>query len=240
MPAMLDDPTSPAIKRDIMPVDFAPRHVTLKDETAATILPFTSLAQVPPSLVAYLCSQLALEIEKGDTYPLLDPLPVELFGPYWFGLFGAIMFIGELNGPEDVLRMGDADWTKVCLGSFYIKPNYPGRSSHVCNAGFLVTEASRNRGVGKLMGQAYLEWAPKLVSLDFSEYAMDDLLGGQGYSYSVFNLVYETNVASCRIWDSLGFERIGRVKKCGKLRSSPGKRVDSIVFGYDFEPEKSE
>lgn len=34
----------------------------------------------------------------------------------------------------------------------------------------------------------------------------------QGYTYSVFNLVYETNVASCRIWDSLGFERISTLR----------------------------
>jgi len=47
--------------------------------------------------------------------------------------------------------------------------------------------------------------------------------------------VYETNVASCRIWDSLGFERIGRVKKCGQLKSFPGKKIDAIVYGYDFE-----
>lgn len=57
----------------------------------------------------------------------------------------------------------------------------------------------------------------------------------QGFTYSVFNLVYETNVASCKIWDSLGFERIGRVKKCGNLKSFPGRKIDAIVYGYDFE-----
>lgn len=31
-----------------------------------------------------------------------------------------------------------------------------GRSSHVCNGGFLVTEAARNRGVGRLMGEGQL------------------------------------------------------------------------------------
>ena len=43
-----------------------------------------------------------------------------------------------------------------------------GRCSHVCNAGFLTTGAARNRGVGIVMGEAYLEFAPKLVgSLSF-------------------------------------------------------------------------
>lgn len=38
-----------------------------------------------------------------------------------------------------------------------------GRCSHVCNAGFLTTTAARNRGVGMVMGEAYLDYAPKLV-----------------------------------------------------------------------------
>lgn len=59
----------------------------------------------------------------------------------------------------------------------------------------------------------------------------------QNYSYSVFNLVYESNVASIRIWDALGFKRIGRVKACGNLRSSPNELVDAIIFGRDLGPE---
>lgn len=96
---------------------------------------------------------------------MLEPLPLEAFGPYWFGKFAAIMLVGDYSSTEEVGKLGDTDWSKICLGTFYVKPNYPGRSSHVCNAGFLVTEASRNRGVGKLMGKIYLEWAPKLVGI---------------------------------------------------------------------------
>ena len=57
---------------------------------------------------------------------------------------------------------------------------------------------------------------------------------GQGYEYSVFYLVYDTNVASIKIWDGLGFERIGRVKGCGKLKSYPGRKVDAIIFGREL------
>jgi len=150
---------------------------------------------------------------------MVDPLALEAFGPYWFGVFGAIMLLGEIQDGRELHEMArrGCDWERECLGSFYIKPNYPGRSSHVCNGGFLVTDASRNRGVGRLMGETYLDWAPKL-----------------GYTYSVFNLVYETNVASCRIWDALGFKRIGRVKGCGNLKSYPGELVDAIIYGRDL------
>lgn len=144
---------------------------------------------------------------------------------YWFANFGAAMILGEIDSVEDVTLMEErgVDWTKECLGSFYVKPNYPGRSSHVCNGGFLVTDAARNRGVGRLMGECYLDWAPKL-----------------GYTYSVFNLVYETNVASLRIWDALGFKRIGRVKGCGNLKSYPDQYIDAIIFGRELGGEGDE
>jgi len=180
---MLDDPTSPAIYRASgappyptpsdprIPSDIVPRQVTLRDRvTIATLVPFSSSSRVPASLLAYLCDQLNREIEKGDTYPMISAMPPSSFGPYWFANFGAVMLLGEICSVAEVMQMEreGTDWGKGCLGSFYIKPNYPGRSSHVCNGGFLVTDAARNRGVGRLMGEGYLEWAPKLVRHLFS------------------------------------------------------------------------
>jgi hypothetical protein len=49
--------------------------------------------------------------------------------------------------------------------------------------------------------------------------------------------VYETNVASCRIWDALGFKRVGRVKGCGNLKSYPNQLIDAIIYGRDLGPE---
>lgn len=177
MPAMLDDPTAAVIYRasgeppyptpySALPPAIVARQVTLRDRsTIATLIPFSSHDQVPKTLIAYLCALLNREIEKGDTYPMIAELPLDSFGPYWFANFGAVMLLGEVSGVEDVWQMEKEgiDWSKQCLGSFYVKPNYPGRSSHVCNGGFLVTDAARNRGVGRLMGEGYLDWAPKLV-----------------------------------------------------------------------------
>ncbi|RDW73909.1 hypothetical protein BP5796_07351 [Coleophoma crateriformis] len=236
MPAMLDDPDSPTIWRTqgakplpdphdpnpLLPADVLPRQVTLRDRvTVATIVPFPSAHQVPPSLLAYLSDQFNKEIEGGDTYPMLEGMPVEKYGKYWFQNFAAIMLMGSITSADEVVE--GKNWATECLGSFYIKPNYPGRSSHICNAGFLVTDAARNKGVGRLMGEAYLDYAPKL-----------------GYSYSVFNLVYETNVASCRIWDALGFKRIGKVKGCGNLKSYPGQLIDAIIYGRDLGKDDGE
>jgi hypothetical protein len=59
----------------------------------------------------------------------------------------------------------------------------------------------------------------------------------QGYVYSVFNLVYESNIASCRLWDSLGFDRIGRVPGCGQLKGHE-KLVDAIQYGRHLVSEE--
>lgn len=136
-------------------------------------------------------------------------------------------------------------------GCYYVKPNYPGRSSHCCNAGFIVrlsclvyprhtTLTSLNSGraqvdpkhrglkLGKTLGLSYLHYGPLL-----------------GYKFSVFNLVYVTNVASLKIWDSLGFKRAGLVPKAGRLRCKNGQQeeefVDAVVYWRDFkEPVPTE
>ncbi|PCG98030.1 Acyl-CoA N-acyltransferase [Penicillium occitanis (nom. inval.)] len=220
-----------------------PRQFTLRDRvTVATLVPFISVAQVPHGLLGYLSDQLNKEIEKGDTYTMIDPIPLEKFAPWWFANIGAIMLLGDIQDVHDVQLMehNGTDWTKVCLGSFNIRPNYPGRSSHVCNGMFLVTDASRNKGVGKLMGEGFLEWAPRLVRCPPSGWRTSLIILLQGYTYCVFNLVYESNIASCRMWDSLGFKRIGRVPGAGHLKSYPGQLVDGIIYGRDLNVEGDE
>ncbi|GAM85312.1 hypothetical protein ANO11243_033160 [Dothideomycetidae sp. 11243] len=227
MPAMLDDPSSQPNVRTSgappfpgpntpLPAGIAPRLFTLRDSATATLLPFGSLSAVPKGLLSRLSAIFNAEIAAGDTYPLIDPVPLERFGPYWFGNFGTAVLAGDLCS-RGLDGIADHEWDGLVLGSFYIKPNYPGRSSHVSNAGFLVAEGARGKGLGGLMGKVYIDWAARL-----------------GYTYSIFNLVYETNVASIRIWDSLGFQRVGRVKGCGALKSYPDRLIDAIVFGRDL------
>ncbi|KAJ5760619.1 Acyl-CoA N-acyltransferase [Penicillium odoratum] len=199
------------------PLALAPRQVTLRDRvTVATLMPFASGDDVPRSLLKYLSDQFNKEIEKGDTYAMSEPIPLAQFARYWFSNFGVVMLLGDIQSVQQTHAMdkAGANWTKICLGGFHIRPNYPGWSSHVCNGTFIVTDAARNKGVGRLMGEGYLEWAPRL-----------------GYTYAVFNLVYESNVASCRLWDSLGFKRIGRIPGGGRLKSQPGEFVDAIIYG---------
>lgn len=125
-PAILEDPASPHAAPPKSTVEAAralqPRTVVLKDHvTVATIIPVPPSQPVPAGLLSLLHHEFNNEIERGDTYPMDAPLTLEGYRNYWFGTFAVVMLLG--NDPS--LRE-DRDWVNEVLGTFYIKPNYPG------------------------------------------------------------------------------------------------------------------
>jgi RimJ/RimL family protein N-acetyltransferase len=104
------------------------------------------------------------------------------------------------------------------LGCFYIKPNYPGRCSHICNGGFITAPNFRELGVAKLMGRVFLRAARDL-----------------GYKSAYFNLVFQSNAFSVALWESLGFERVAVLEKAADLKGVEG--LDT-AYGYRFDLEK--
>ncbi|KAG8199280.1 hypothetical protein JTE90_003702 [Oedothorax gibbosus] len=101
------------------------------------------------------------------------------------------------------------------VGAFYVKPNFPGRSSHICNAGFVVHRDHRNKGVGEFLYRSYLRIARDL-----------------GYEGSFFNIVYATNVGSLRICRKLGFVEVGVIPRAGRMKGLG--YVDAHQFYYDL------
>ena len=108
------------------PESLEPRIVYLKDHiTQATIYPIRSSAQVAPAILAALHLELNQEILRGDTYPMEEELSFDAFVNYWFGVFAAVMLLGKPDDHGD-LAATDRNWAPYILGTFYIKPNYPG------------------------------------------------------------------------------------------------------------------
>ncbi|KKA29652.1 hypothetical protein TD95_002806 [Thielaviopsis punctulata] len=196
-----------------------PYQVLLKDGSEATMFPFVGAADVPANLLHFLQKLLNHEILHGETYPMSNAMDLDEFTSYWFSSFNGVLLRGNISSVEQIAAIDSLSTS--CLGSFYIKPNYPGHSNHICNGAFLVNTLIRNQGVGKLLGQAFVKWAPLL-----------------GYTNSVFNLVYESNRASCRLWESLGFKRLGRIPRARYLRGQENP-VDAILYGYDFLADKA-
>lgn len=187
-----------------------------KDGRPVTLLPVHDKSTVPGALVDVLRDEFNHVIDEGKTYPHHTTMSRAEFCDYWFHSFAAILVEGTFSSWSQVGEPAGGDWRRVFLGTFYVKPNYPGRCSHVCNAGFVVAHLKRGLGLGRELGQKYLVWGPQL-----------------GYRYSVFNLVFETNVASLRIWDSLGFDRIGYIKDVAVLKGSEGL-VGAYMYGKSF------
>lgn len=187
-----------------------------KDGRDVTLLVAHSPEDLPLGLVDTLHSAFNYVVEEGRTYPHYKPMDRPEFEKYCFENFAAVLVEGNMTG--NILEK--TDWDEAYLGHFYIKPNYIGRCLHVCNAGFIVNHQKRGLGLGKELGRKYLDLAPRL-----------------GYAYSVFNLVFETNPASARIWDSLGFEKIGYIPKVAVLKGELGL-VGAYVYGKDLQKKE--
>jgi len=106
------------------------------------------------------------------------------------------------------------------LGCFYIKPNFPGRCSHICNGGFITAPRFRGLGIGRLMGNVFLRAARDL-----------------GYKSSYFNLVFKSNVGSVKLWDSLGFQRVSTLENAARLEGLEDGELDT-AYGYRYDLEK--
>jgi ribosomal protein S18 acetylase RimI-like enzyme len=141
-------------------------------------------------------------IMEGQTYPQIQTLSECEFAAYWASHDAFVVRgLNDLDGQES---------SKI-LGAFYLKPNFPGRCSHLCNAGFIVQPNLRGLGIGRWMGEAMLVLAT-----------------AQGYEAVIFNLVFATNTPSISLWQSLGFSTIGRIPKAVQL--ADGCQVDALIL----------
>ena len=139
-------------------------------------------------------------VDEGQTYPQDTMETIEDFRAFY--------------ASHDLFVAVEED-TGETVGSFYVKPNFPGRCSHVCNAGFLVRRDRRKRGISHFLGRAYLTIARDL-----------------GYKASLFNLVFVSNAASIRMCEGMGLVEVGRIPKAGDLKGIGF--TDAIMFYRDL------
>lgn len=79
-------------------------------------------------------------------------------------------------------------------GTYYVRPNQPGRGGHVANAGYMVHPDCRGRGLARAMCEHSLEMARKL-----------------GFTAMQFNFVVASNETAVKAWQDHGFAIIGRI-----------------------------
>ena len=141
---------------------------------------------------------LNLAIEEGVAYPYEHQMDSEGFRAYFLSheAFVATVACADHTLVGEGVKVGEV------VGIFYIKPNFPGRCDHICNGGFVVPPKFRRQGIGRVLGEQFLSLAQAL-----------------GYEAAFFNLVFEDNEASVRLWRSLGFETTGWVPRAARRKN---------------------
>ncbi|MEW8505828.1 MAG: GNAT family protein [Candidatus Thiodiazotropha sp.] len=102
------------------------------------------------------------------------------------------------------------------IGTYYLKPNQPGLGSHVCNCGYIVSEAARGKGVASAM-------------CEHSQQAAEDA----GFRAMQYNLVVSTNEGAIRLWKKLGFQVVGILPQA--FNSKRDGYVDALVMYKQFK-----
>ncbi|QCB53694.1 N-acetyltransferase [Sphingopyxis sp. PAMC25046] len=80
------------------------------------------------------------------------------------------------------------------IGTYYLRANQAGGGAHVANAGYVTGAAAMGRGVARAMA---------LHSIDHAK--------ARGFRAMQFNFVVSSNVRAVGLWQSLGFEVVGRL-----------------------------
>lgn len=89
-----------------------------------------------------------------------------------------------------------AECDGMVLGTYYLRPNQPGRGAHVANGGYMVTRAGQGRGIGRAMGEHSIAEARR-----------------RGFRAMQFNMVIATNTPAVHLWEQLGFAVVGRIPR---------------------------
>ena len=80
------------------------------------------------------------------------------------------------------------------VGTYFLRPNQQGGGSHVANCGYITAPSATGRGVARAMCAHSLERAK-----------------ARGFRAMQFNFVVSTNERAVRLWQSFGFEIVGRL-----------------------------
>ncbi len=97
------------------------------------------------------------------------------------------------------------------LGTYYLRANQAGGGNHVCNAGYMTGAAATGRGVARAMCLHSIERAK-----------------ARGFRAMQFNFVVSSNVRAVGLWQSLGFEVVGRLP--GAFDHPAEGFVDALVM----------
>lgn len=109
-----------------------------------------------------------------------------------------------------------AEENGFAVGTYFLRANQEGGGSHVANCGYVTAQWAAGRGVARAMCAHSLERARL-----------------RGFKAMQFNFVVSTNERAIRLWQSFGFEIVGRLP--GAFQHPSRGFVDAFVMYRSLE-----
>jgi ribosomal protein S18 acetylase RimI-like enzyme len=97
------------------------------------------------------------------------------------------------------------------VGTYFLRANQKGGGSHVANCGYITAPQATGRGIARAMCAHSLDHAR-----------------ARGFRAMQFNFVVSTNERAVKLWQSLGFEVVGRLP--GAFQHPKLGFVDALVM----------
>jgi ribosomal protein S18 acetylase RimI-like enzyme len=117
--------------------------------------------------------------------------------------------IAYWTGPGRDTFVAEADGRVV--GTYFLRSNQLGGGDHVANAAYATDPSQRGRGIARRMAEHSL-----------------DAARARGFLAMQFNFVVSSNDSAVHLWQSLGFEVVGRLP--GAFRHPRLGVVDALVM----------
>ncbi|RWS19543.1 L-azetidine-2-carboxylic acid acetyltransferase-like protein, partial [Leptotrombidium deliense] len=83
---------------------------------------------------------------------------------------------------------------EAVVAGIYIKPNFPGRSAHIANAGLVIKMDYRKKALGDILMEKWQSMGKRL-----------------GFEAAYSNLVFATNTAMIKLMQRHGFVKVGQL-----------------------------
>ena len=153
-------------------------------------------------------------VRAGNAFPQVDELADDEEAEAFFAAQTRTAVAVEREDPSDAAPDAHepAPSGRV-VGLYILHPNNVGRCAHTANTSYAVDASCRGRGIGRALVQDSL-----------------DQLAPCGFRGLQFNAVVASNAAAIRLYESMGFARIGVIP--GGFLNGEGVYEDMIIYHH--------
>ncbi len=154
-------------------------------------------------------------VRAGNAFPQFDELADDDEAEEFFASQTRTAVAVDDEGPES----GSSGVDSGCeeggdvVGLYIMHPNNVGRCAHTANTSYAVDASCRGKGIGRALVQDSL-----------------DNLAFCGFRGLQFNAVVASNVSAIRLYESMGFDRIGVIP--GGFLNGEGVYEDMVIFHH--------